>query len=218
MDVRFRAVIRCCDVYNSKRCGNCSGFAAMLSYADLSIGSLQERRYCFGNRIFSSFSRLLRSVCLSWHRDTCNMSCRGTSGRPSISWDGRKNGYTEIHRGEFCLFAGSFYITCRLPMWIFDICFYPFPRRENDPERIPVHIFQICEDHFVEIRNVQIPVNRIHPVFIEAIVASAAEYVFVIDFSGDDPLVTGVYFRRVLIQCGMPQKPSRSYLFRLFSE
>jgi len=66
--------------------------------------------------------------------------------------------------------------------------------------------FQICEDHFVEIRNVQIPVNRIHPVFIEAIVASAAEYVFVIDFSGDDPLVTGVYFRRVLIQCGMPQK------------
>lgn len=78
--------------------------------------------------------------------------------------------------------------------------------------------FQICEDHFVEIRNVQIPVNRIHPVFIEAIVASAAEYVFVIDFSGDDPLVTGVYFRRVLIQCGMPQKPSRSYLFRLFSE
>ena len=141
MDVRFRAVIRCCDVYNSKRCGNCSGFAAMLSYADLSIGSLQERRYCFGNRIFSSFSRLLRSVCLSWHRDTCNMSCRGTSGRPSISWDGRKNGYTEIHRGEFCLFAGSFYITCRLPMWIFDICFYPFPRRENDPERIPVHIF-----------------------------------------------------------------------------
>lgn len=27
----------------------------MLSYADLSIGSLQERRYCFGNRIFQAF-------------------------------------------------------------------------------------------------------------------------------------------------------------------
>ena len=98
-----RSITHFCGVYNSKRCGNCFGFAAMLSYADLSIGSLQERRYCFGNRIFSSFSRLLRSVCQSWHRDTCNMSCRGTSGRPSISWDGRKNGYTEIHHGEFCL-------------------------------------------------------------------------------------------------------------------
>ena len=72
--------------------------------------------------------------------------------------------------------------------------------------------FQICEDHFVEIRNVQIPVNRIHPVFIEAIVASAAEYVFVIDFSEDEQLVTGGNFRRVILQLRMPQKDEKLIL------